>query len=370
MKRSTTRLISSFAFVLSISFLLVNFPTSSSPAATYYHKYKGGVIVYTNIPPIEKGYKRIIIRHEEYNLKSKNPFGSFKYSKEYDDHINKTANWHGVDPYLVKAIIKVESNFNAQAVSPKGAMGVMQLMPETARNQGVANPFDPSENIMGGVKYLKKLIDMFNGNISLALAGYNAGENAVVKYGYAIPPYNETMDYVDKVLVHYNNLKNSLIGQTDNKDEKVDREYTVNNIGSGIKKNSEPTKEDKVSADAAKKEDIIKPSTADNNLVAEAVISDAAVKTAPSVVPADSAAGRFTVQIASFPQLEEARRMEQSLKSKSLPAYIQKTDLPGKGTWYRVRIGRFTTLEQAKLYGESLKASELGIEEVLVTSNR
>jgi cell division septation protein DedD len=364
MKRSTTRLVSSFAFVLSVSFLTLNFPTSSSPAATYYHKYKGGVIVYTNIPPIEKGYKRVIIRHEDYNLKSKNPFGSFKYSKEYDDHINKTANWHGIDPYLVKAIIKVESNFNAKAVSPKGAMGVMQLMPETARNQGVTNPFDPSENIMGGVRYLKKLIDMFNGNISLALAGYNAGENAVVKYGYAIPPYNETMDYVDKVLVHYNNLKNSLIGQTDNKDEKVDQKYTVNNIGSGIKKNSEPTKEDRVSADPAKKEDK-KPSTVHNNLVAEA-----AVKTAPSVVLADSATGSFTVQIASFPQLEDAQRMEQSLKAKSLPAYIQKTDLPGKGTWYRVRVGTFATLEQAKLYGESLKSGELGIKEVLVTSNR
>jgi cell division septation protein DedD len=253
-------------------------------------------------------------------------------------------------------------------VSPKGAVGVMQLMPETARNQGVTNPFDPSENIMGGVKYLKKLIDMFNGNISLALAGYNAGENAVVKYGYAIPPYNETMDYVDKVLVHYNNLKNSLIGQTDNKDEKAGQKHTVNDIESGIKKNSEPTKEDKVAADAAKEDK--KLSTADNSLVAKAVISEVAAKTAPSVVPADSSTGKYTVQIASFPQMEEAQRMEQSLKSKSLPAFIQKTDLPGKGTWYRVRIGRFTTLEQAKLYGESLKSSELGIEEVLVTSNR
>jgi cell division protein FtsN len=247
-------------------------------------------------------------------------------------------------------------------------MGVMQLMPETARNQGVTNPFDPSENIMGGVKYLKKLIDMFNGNISLALAGYNAGENAVVKYGYAIPPYNETMSYVDKVLFHYNNLKNGIIGPTDMKAEKKDQKHETSKGGSVIKADFEPSKEDKDTYDTAKEWENLP--IADDKLIAEAVIGDTASKTASPGVQADSTTGRFTVQIASFPQLEEAQKMEQSLKSKSLPAFIQKTDLPGKGTWYRVRVGTFNTIEQARLYGEALKSSELGIDAVLITSNK
>jgi len=86
-------------------------------------------------------------------------------------------------------------------------MGIMQLMPDTAEGYSVDNPFNPKENIDGGTKYLKKLIEMFGGDLKLALAAYNAGENAVIKYGFRIPPYNETIDYVEKVLMHYNNLK-------------------------------------------------------------------------------------------------------------------------------------------------------------------
>ena len=116
--------------------------------------------------------------------------------------IEEAARAYSLDPALVNAVIRVESSFNPYAVSRKGAQGLMQIMPETADSLGIRNVFNPRENIFGGCKYLRKLLDDHNGNLRLALAAYNAGPTAVKEYG-GIPPYRETRNYIRKVLTHY-----------------------------------------------------------------------------------------------------------------------------------------------------------------------
>lgn len=120
-----------------------------------------------------------------------------------DQLIRANANRFGVDPYLVFCVIEHESHFRTRALSPKGAQGLMQLMPGTAVRFGVRNPFDPAQNINGGTQYLKELLKMFGGRIDLALASYNAGEGAVLKYGGKVPPYRETREYVRRISGRY-----------------------------------------------------------------------------------------------------------------------------------------------------------------------
>jgi soluble lytic murein transglycosylase-like protein len=120
-------------------------------------------------------------------------------SERFDAYIDENAKAQAVDPDLVRAVIQAESAFNPVAVSPKGAMGLMQLMPATAEELGVMNPFDPAENIRGGVVYLKRLLTRYDQKVELALAAYNAGPGAVDKYGQTVPPYRETRDYVKKI---------------------------------------------------------------------------------------------------------------------------------------------------------------------------
>lgn len=135
------------------------------------------------------------------------PFGSLsrkvKYTKdEILSLIDRTAQKYGIDEKLVRALVKQESGFNPNAKSHAGALGLMQLMPSTAAGLGVKNPLDPVQNVEGGVKYLKSMLDRFNGNTILALAAYNAGPNAVKKYG-GVPPYKETQNYVRSILSQY-----------------------------------------------------------------------------------------------------------------------------------------------------------------------
>jgi soluble lytic murein transglycosylase-like protein len=124
-----------------------------------------------------------------------------------EPQIDVIARRHGVDPLLVRAVIRAESNFDPRAVSPKGAAGLMQLMPETALRYGVENRFDAAQNVDGGVRYLRDLIAMFQGDLTLALAAYNAGEGAVLKYGRRVPPYAESQQYVVRVRQFYDRLQ-------------------------------------------------------------------------------------------------------------------------------------------------------------------
>ena len=120
-----------------------------------------------------------------------------------DGFIKQSAGRFGVDPYLVFLVIEQESQFHPRALSPKGARGLMQLMPGTARRFGVARPFDPADNIRGGTQYLKELLTMFGGKVDLALASYNAGEGRVIDYGNRVPPFRETRDYVKRISSRY-----------------------------------------------------------------------------------------------------------------------------------------------------------------------
>ncbi len=141
---------------------------------------------------------------ESVNLKSKLDLKS--QSLNIDEIIETFSNKYNIDGDFIKAIIKQESNFNPKATSKKGAMGLMQLMPKTAKSLGVVDAYNPLENIEGGVKYLKGLLDKYDNNKQLALAAYNAGSGAVKKYG-GIPPYKETQNYVNSIMNSYNKIK-------------------------------------------------------------------------------------------------------------------------------------------------------------------
>jgi Zn-finger nucleic acid-binding protein len=124
-------------------------------------------------------------------------------SARLDAIIRQNGARHGVDPYLVFCVMEQESHFSSKAVSPAGARGLMQLMPGTAARFGVRNPHDPAQSVSGGTRYLKELLRRFNGNVTLVLAGYNAGEGNVMRYGYRVPPFRETRNYVRRVGARY-----------------------------------------------------------------------------------------------------------------------------------------------------------------------
>jgi soluble lytic murein transglycosylase-like protein len=126
-------------------------------------------------------------------------FAASDRARAFDDLIVEHARLNSVRPSLVRAVIQVESAFNPRAVSPKGALGLMQLMPATARQFNVVNAFDPEDNVRAGVLYLRQLIDRYDGNEQLALAAYNAGPGAVDRHGQSVPPYRETRSYVSRI---------------------------------------------------------------------------------------------------------------------------------------------------------------------------
>jgi transglycosylase-like protein with SLT domain len=165
-------------------------------AQIYTRRNEKGVVEATNVPA-SHGYrltypgKGTLIHSTEYRLRR-------SYNGEFDQHIAAATSAYKVDLELVRAIIQVESDFDNLARSSKGAMGLMQLMPATAARFGVGDPWNPRQNIFGGVQYLRFLLDLFRGDIALVAAAYNSGENAVIRYN-GVPPYRETQGYVGKV---------------------------------------------------------------------------------------------------------------------------------------------------------------------------
>lgn len=206
---------------LSLALALAGVFALAQPAAADIFSYKDekGVVHFTNIPSNDKRWK--LVRKEEGNPAPSTVAQSrvaqlFMPSSadilRYASIIEAASRTHGVDANLVHAVVTAESGYNAAAVSRAGARGLMQLMPDTARRYGVQNIHDPVENINGGVRYLRDLIAMFQGNIELAVAAYNAGENAVIRYGNRIPPYAETVNYVPKVLGFYRKFQSARKG--------------------------------------------------------------------------------------------------------------------------------------------------------------
>lgn len=180
--------------------------STSAPANIYAFKDEKGVTHFSNLPHLDKRYKLVyrIPTLAQFRPNAWSPNGPKVVDIEkLVPIIANAARMHGLDARLVHAVIRAESGYNENAVSSKGAIGLMQLIPATAQRYGVVNSYDPTENISGGTRYLRDLLKMFNGNVELALAGYNAGENAVIRAGNRVPPYPETMAYVPKVLSFY-----------------------------------------------------------------------------------------------------------------------------------------------------------------------
>lgn len=155
-----------------------------------------GVIVFTSKP--RPGAKKVAVDTPVAMPRDRSP----ERLTRYDAHIREAASLYQIPEELVRAVILVESNYDPRAVSRAGAIGLMQLMPATAATMLVEDIYDPRQNILGGTRYLRVLANMFNGDLMLTIAGYNAGENAVLRYG-GIPPYPETQGYVTKVIENY-----------------------------------------------------------------------------------------------------------------------------------------------------------------------
>ena len=179
--------------------------TSSERASADIYRSVGpdGVISFSSAP---KTGARLYARGEPKAPVSFPRDASPERFARYDQHIREAATLYQIPVELVRAVIKVESDFDPRAVSPANARGLMQMIPETAQRMMVDDVFDPRQNIFGGTRYLRVLANMFNGDIQLTLAGYNAGEAAVMRYG-GIPPYSETQDYVARVLGFYRSYR-------------------------------------------------------------------------------------------------------------------------------------------------------------------
>ncbi len=179
-----------------VALVLAALPVAGLEAQVYTRRNANGVVEATNVPD-SAGFS-LTYPGKGTLIHSRGFRRARAYWSMYDHHVEEASALHQVSPDLVRSVIAIESEFDQWAVSSKGARGLMQLMPATARRLGVADSFDARQNIFGGTQYLRMLLDQFGGDVALALAAYNAGPNAVLRYG-GIPPYRETRGYVQKV---------------------------------------------------------------------------------------------------------------------------------------------------------------------------
>ncbi|MEK7280501.1 MAG: lytic transglycosylase domain-containing protein [Nitrospirota bacterium] len=185
--------------IINIHILLFLLISSYSHAQIYQYKDKEGTIHFTNVPT-DKRFRLMDKKDEPGSKKAKRK--EKIQPQTLNNAINSASKTHRIDPNLVKAVIKAESDFDPMAISPAGALGLMQLMPETAEQLNVFDPFNPEENIEAGTRYLSYLLDSFDGDLRMSLAAYNAGESLVRRHK-SIPPFEETHHYIKKVLGYY-----------------------------------------------------------------------------------------------------------------------------------------------------------------------
>ena len=209
MKLSAPRAFALMAFMALLTCGLVR-PAS---ADIYWFTDETGVVHFSNVPT-DKRYVPFTAANDTVVKKTiagtRDRRADTPAKAQYSAIIEEIARIYALESALIHAVVSAESAYNATALSKKGAAGLMQLMPDTARRYGVTDRFDPKQNLHAGAKYLTDLLKMFNGNVSLALAAYNAGENSVVKYGNQIPPFQETRNYVPRVLDLYQKYQVSM----------------------------------------------------------------------------------------------------------------------------------------------------------------
>jgi soluble lytic murein transglycosylase-like protein len=188
-------------------FSLISMP---SQADIYKYVDKHGRVILTD-KPSHTGYKRLVKTWKGWEeAKIPKNFNWVKNQRKFDPTIRSVAKMYKLPHTLVHAVITAESSYNPDAISRAGAVGLMQLMPETAKQYGVSNRRDPKQNIYGGSRYLRYLLKLFKNDLTLALAAYNAGEGTVKKYGNKVPPYKETRNYVNKVIKYYKKYRSSM----------------------------------------------------------------------------------------------------------------------------------------------------------------
>lgn len=196
----------SYSFFIAVVSILGALAADRAQAGIYTFTDANGVIHFTNVPSDPRYARMTRVKYRAaagYTTKVAVPSAYPHAPDRYGPLVEKAAREHQIDRALLQAVIAAESGYDPYAISRKGAVGLMQLTPETARRYGVRNLYDPAENIRGGAQYLRDLMRRFNNDLPLTLAAYNAGEDAIVRYGNRVPPYRETLQYVPRVMDLY-----------------------------------------------------------------------------------------------------------------------------------------------------------------------